>query len=97
MNCGTILHDKHYQFTNGEFGDKLVIIICECGTDHLALITTSHAHSKNNKAGCQIADRPPNFFLRGKTYWFDLDTWVELQEVHELPFYILGTKERRSY
>ena len=94
MKCGTILHDKNYQFPNGTLGNKLVIVLCEFGADHLVLTTTSQVHFKKNKPGCQIADKPPNFFLPRGSCWFDTDTWVELQEVIELDSTIVEYKKR---
>ena len=84
MNCGTVLFDKNFQFSDGATSDKLLIVVCEFGTDHLILVTTSRAHSKGRKYGCQLADKPSNFFLPKGSCWFDRDTWVELHEVIEL-------------
>lgn len=92
MKCGTILHDKTFQFSDTGVSDKLIIVLCEAGTDHLVVTTTSKQHSRNQTAGCQISDKLPNFFVRSRAPWFDVDTWIELGEVHSIPGYILDAK-----
>ena len=94
MNCGTVLLDKNFQFPDGKTSPKLLIVLCECGTNHLALITTSKAHSKNNNPGCQGADMQPNYFLPKGSCWFDDDTWVQVDEVIELDATVQGYKKQ---
>jgi hypothetical protein len=94
MNCGTVLHDKAFQFSNGKIGDKLAIVLSEYGTNHLTVKTTTHQNLMNRRAGCQINDKPPNYFLPKNTCWFDFDTWVELDEVYELDNNILQVKKQ---
>lgn len=92
MKCGTILHDREFQFSNGLTGNKLVIILCDFGTNYLVAVTTSQQHRKNKVRGCQIKDRPPNYFLPQNSTWFDVDTWVKLDEVVEVDSDILSSK-----
>ncbi|MGI9107672.1 MAG: hypothetical protein ACR2G4_15645 [Pyrinomonadaceae bacterium] len=92
MRLGTILHDKEFQFSNGLPGNKLVIILSTFGKNFLAVKTTSQQHRKNKISGCQIKDKPPNFYIPKNDSWFDEDTWVELDEVYELDFDILTSK-----
>ena len=92
MKVGTILHDKEFQFSNGLPGNKLVIILSPFGKNFLAVKTTSQQHRKNKQSGCQIKDKPPNFFISKNDSWFIEDTWVELDEVYELDFDILSSK-----
>src|SRR5712664_3309052 len=84
MNCGTVLFDKKYQFPNGTTGEKLAIVLSEFGVNYLVAKTTSQQHSKRRIPGCQIKDKPLNYFLPKHSCWFDIDTWVELDEVYEL-------------
>lgn len=51
MNCGTVIYDKRYQFSNGEVIDKLLIVLCEFGRDHLVLTTTTSRPEKRENAG----------------------------------------------
>lgn len=93
MNCGTVLYDKRYQFPNGQIIDKLLIVLCEFGTDHLVLTTTSQPANRKAIHGCQIKNKPPTFFLPKGSCWFDKDTWVELHIVSELPSVIYNQKK----
>jgi hypothetical protein len=94
MNCGTILYDEKFQFSNGEIVDKLLIVICDFGTNYLVLNTTSKQHRKSNTSGCQISDKPPNYFLPKGSCWFIKDTWIELDEVFEIDSYTLQEKKK---
>ena len=95
MNCGTVIYDQHFQFTNGQILDKLLIVICEFGEDHLVLTVTSQTKNRKPIPGCQIKNKPPTFFLPKGTCWFQKDTWVELHVVNELPSY--RTKAVKQY
>lgn len=92
MRSGTILYDKAFQFPDGGVIDKILIVLCEAGTDHLVVTTTSKQNSRNRTTGCQINDRLPNYFVPASTTWFNADTWIELLEVHELRGYIIDHK-----
>jgi hypothetical protein len=94
MTCGTVLSDKNFQFSNGKSSPKLLIVLCEFGTNYLILVTTSQPHSKGKKSGCQNKDKPPNYFLPKGSCWFDDDTWVQLDEVVELDSTIQGYKKK---
>lgn len=83
MNCGTVLYDTQFQFPNGDITDKLIIVFGDFGTDYLVVQTTRQQKSKNKVAGCQITDKPQNYFIPERTYWFNDDTWVLLNEVFE--------------
>lgn len=95
MNCGTVLYDTNFQFRNGTTIDKLLIVLCEFGTDQLILTTTSQRHTKGMTPGCQSADRFPSYFLPKGSCWFDKDTWVELHQIHELDSNVLEYKKHR--
>ncbi len=92
MNCGAILYDKQFQFADGTTLDKLIIILSDFGTNYLAVKTTSKIHRKGMNKGCQIKDKPANYFLPKNTCWFNSDTWVELDEVYEIDSSILNSK-----
>lgn len=97
MNCGTVIYDENFQFTNGQTIDKLLIVLCEFGTDHLVLTVTSQSEKRKAIPGCQITSKPPTFFLPKGSCWFSKDTWVELHVVNELPSYkIDGVKKYES-
>lgn len=94
MNCGTILRDQSFQFSDGPAGNKLIVVLSEFGVDHLVVKVTSQPHSKGSISGCQINDRPPNYFIPSGTTWFDADTWIELDECFEYVSYIRQEKEK---
>ncbi len=83
MNCGTILFDSKFQFPDGTIDYKLIIIVCDYGTNYLVLQTTRQPDGKNNVAGCQLNDKPSNYFIPGKTLWFEDNTWILLDEIFE--------------
>ncbi len=93
MNCGTILHDKEFQFSDGLTGNKLIIILSNYGRNYLVAVTTSQQHSKNRVKGCQLNDKPANYFIPKNSTWFEEDTWVLLNEVVEVDFDILSYKK----
>lgn len=83
MNCGTVLYDTQFQFPNGSIIDKLIIVLCDFGTDYLVAQTTRQEKFKNKVAGCQIKDKPSNYFIPEHTSWFKDNTWILLDEVFE--------------
>ena len=93
MNCGTVLHDKHFQFHNtGSQTNKLSIVVQMTGTAHFALVTTTQSKGKNREPGCQLKDTPPNFYLPQGSCWFNKETWVLLDILHEFDGDILEAK-----
>jgi hypothetical protein len=95
MDCGTIFYDQAFQFTGGPEGKKLAVVLCEYGKDHLIVkTTTSQVHSvKSNTPGCNAKDEQPNFFIPKGT-WFDVPTWIELDEVFEHVSYVHDAKTK---
>ena len=93
MTCGTILYDPRFQFRDGAIIDKLIIVIGELGGDYLALITTTNEKGRSVTSGCNQNDRFHNYFIPAKVEWFNKNTWVELDEVHELDGRIYSQKK----
>src|SRR4051812_19520570 len=92
MDCGTIFYDRKFQFEDtGKIIDKLGIVICEAGDCHFVFYTTSQPIG-TAKSGCNLADKPPNFFIPAYTAFFQKDTWVLLHQVNEYPEYLLEEK-----
>jgi hypothetical protein len=83
MNFGDLLFDAKFQFPNGHIDYKLIIVVCKYGENCLVLQTTRQPKGKNRINGCQVGDKPPNFYVPQSTTWFDEDTWVLLNEVFE--------------
>lgn len=92
MNCGTILYDKEFQFSDGSTINKLAIVLAEYGKNLLVAKTTSKRYTRNDRQGCQSGDNPPNYFLPKGFAWFKSDTWIELDEAIELDEHILHYK-----
>lgn len=84
MNCGTVIYDKSFQFTDGEILDKLAIVLSDFGANYLFVKTTGQPYRRAPTPGCQINSKPPSYFLPQHTCWFDKDTWVELDEIIEI-------------
>jgi hypothetical protein len=83
MNCGTLLFDSKFQFPSGHTDHKLILVVCEYGTNFLVAQTTRQPDYKNKTEGCQIDDKPPNYFISAHNEWFNDDTWIRLDEVFE--------------
>ena len=84
MTPGSILHDTNFRFKDGEIGNKLLIVLND-GKDspYIILKTTSKQKSKGKDEGCQLNDKPPNFFLPKDSCSFEKETWIELNEFFE--------------
>lgn len=83
MKCGSLLSDSKFQFPDGSVTNKFIIVICEFGNDYLVVQATQQQLAKNKNAGCQINDKPPNYYLDGGGGYFTNDTWIRLDEVFE--------------
>jgi hypothetical protein len=84
MTPGSILHDTNFKFTDGEIGNKLLIVLNDGKeSPYIIIKTTSKQKLKGINQGCQLNDRPPNFFLPKGSCSFIKDTWVELSEFFE--------------
>lgn len=94
MKCGTILFDSKFQFPNGNIDYKLIVVLCELGSDYLVVQTTRQPGAKNRTNGCQIKDNPSNFYLPRGAAWFEDDTWILLNEVFEYNSVIFDSKWR---
>lgn len=70
-----------------------MIVLSEYGNDFLVALTTSQQHNKKRVQGCQINDTPPNYFIPKNTNWFELDTWILLNEALQLDSNILSQKK----
>lgn len=93
MNCGTILHDRDFQFSNtGQTSNKLLILVCTEGECHFVLVVTTTPDRKGKNAGCQATDKQPNYFLPKGSCWFDEDTWVLLDELPDMVDMVLQAK-----
>lgn len=84
MTPGSILHDTNFRFTDGEIGNKLLIVLNDGKeSPYIIVKTTSKQKSKGKDEGCQLNDKPPNFYLPRNSCSFEKDTWVELNEFFE--------------
>lgn len=83
MNCGTVLYDDEFQFPNGTTINKLIVVLCNYGSDYLVAQTTRQQKKKTTNIGCQPQNTPHNYYIPAKTAWFEDNTWVLLDEVFE--------------
>ncbi len=68
---------------DGTITNKFILVLCDFGSDWLVVQTTQQPLAKNRFIGCQINDKPPNYYIP-KTYGlFTDDTWIRLDEVFE--------------
>ena len=92
MKLGTVIHDNKFQYDDGTTGNKLAVIVARFGKNFLAVNTTSRQHRKNKIKGCQINDKPPNYYLPKNSMWFNADTWILLDQIFELDINVLSAK-----
>ena len=85
MTPGSILYDQQFVFRDKTIGNKLLIVLNDSSSSVYVIVkTTSKQKHKNKKSWCQANDKPPNFFLPKGSCWFDIDTWIELNEFFEI-------------
>jgi hypothetical protein len=85
MNPGTILHDQHFKFLDGEVGNKLLIVLND-GKDgvYTVIRTTSKQKQKGREEGGQLKDRPPNFYAPDGSCCLDGESWFLLDDYYDL-------------
>ena len=87
MTPGSILHDTNFRFKDGEIGNKLLIVLNDGkNSPYIIIKTTSKKKLKGKDEGCQLSDKPPNFFLPRGSCSFKEETWAELNEFFEFEF-----------
>ena len=93
MDCGTILYDREFQFSDsGGIIDKWAIVICEAGDAHYVFYTTTNPARKSANVGCNAGDPQPNYYVEAGTAFFPKNTWILLHLVTEIPGYLLDAK-----
>ncbi|MBF0345999.1 MAG: hypothetical protein HQL06_17455 [Nitrospirae bacterium] len=84
MDKVTILFHRNMQFKNGEYGDKLLIVLNtpQDNEPYLCCKTTSKQKYGINKDGC-CSNK--NIFVLGEGYdWFTKRTYVQFHELYEI-------------
>ena len=83
MNRGTVLFHSDFCFSDGQHGKKLIIILnTPKDTDpYLVCRTTSKCKYLITNEGCH-SDKSI-FHIKAKHDGFDLDTWIQLDELFE--------------
>jgi len=85
LKKGNILYHKRFEYTNGEIGKKLLVVLNDpdpAKEPYLLCRVTSQEKGKLRKFGCQ--EDPSFFFLPAGHDFFDKDTWVQLYEIFEV-------------
>lgn len=84
MECGTILFDSEFKFSDGSQGEKLLAVLSDGEEGHHIIVkTTSKAHYKGIEFGCQIKERYPNFYLPKGSCVLKEHTWIQLDQYFE--------------
>ncbi len=85
MTPGTILHDPRFTFSDGDIGNKLLVVLSD-GKDGIFIVikTTSQPKHKGRDEGCQSSDRYPNFFVPDGSCCLHGDSWFLLNDFYEL-------------
>lgn len=84
MKKGAVLFHTRFKYTNGDIGEKLLIVLNDPDpTKEFYLLTrvTSQEKGKPRKFGCQ--EDLSLFFLPARHDFFDKDTWIQLYEIFE--------------
>ena len=85
MTPGTLLCDARFDFSNGTYGKKILVVLND-GSDYPYIVvkTTSQQKNRGTVYGCQLKDRFPNFFLPKGCCYLSSPTWVQLEDFREL-------------
>ena len=84
MKPGAILYDRDFVYSDGERGEKLLVLLNDGEIGYYIVVkTTSNGIHKGRKLGCQLTDNYPNFFLPEGSCWFCKDTWIGLDRFFE--------------
>jgi len=83
MTRGTILFHDRFRFTDGEIGEKLLIILNNPKDDQPYLICKTTSHCKNfiTTEGCH--SKKSIYHIKANKDGFPCDTWVQLDEIFE--------------
>jgi len=88
VDRGTILFHKKFQFTDGDVGEKLLIILNEPDykeeEPYLIARVTSQPKNKPTNYGCH--KNLSLFFIPVNKDFFSKDTWIQLYEIYEIDF-----------
>ena len=84
MNKGTILFDKKFPFSDGNTGEKLIIILNVPKNKESFLVcrTTSKPQFYINKRGC-YSDKNI-YYIDANFDWFRKNTWIQFYELTEI-------------
>jgi len=86
LQVGAIFLHRRFEFSDGEIGKKLIVLLNEPETSeeidegYIFARTTSQERSRLRKPECQ-PDRS-EFFIAGNDDWFLEDTWIQLYELY---------------
>ncbi len=83
---GEIYYHPEFKFKNGERSQKLIILLNAPSNQEPCLFvkTTSQKRYKPSKPGCNELESL--FFIpNGSPAFFEVDTWVELFPIYEMP------------
>ncbi len=85
MDKGTIIFHKKFRFSDGESGEKLLIILNtfkDLSIPHLCCKTTSKQKYNLINPGC-YSERNI-YIINEKQDFFHLKTWIQFEEIYEL-------------
>ena len=82
MKKGSVLFHKRFEYTNGDIGEKLLIVLNDpdpAKEPYLLCRVTSQEKGKSRTFGCQ--EDLSLFFLPAGHDFFEKDTWVQLYTI----------------
>jgi len=85
MKPGALLFHRRFLFKDGKRDDKIIVLLNDGTSGYfLATKTTSQSRNKTATFGCNLRDRYPNYFLPRRQTCLSMNTWVCLDDYHEL-------------
>lgn len=84
MNPGSVFFDVKFQFSDGEDGEKLFVVLGSLNAVYVVAKTTSQGKFYGREYGCQPDDRFHNYFIPSGSCKLSKATWVCLNELYEL-------------
>ena len=93
---GAVFYDPNFPFHDGEFGQKLFVILNN-GQDgsFLTVLTTTKQKRMSGVAGCHANDFPANYHCSGGSD-FPEDSWLLIGEIYEFDCYIVMQKIKQA-
>lgn len=86
LNVGGVYHDPNFQFSDGEEGNKLFVVLGKDDDFYTVAKTTSQQHERTTTTGCQgVGNQWHSWFHpENQKRCFTKDTWICFNEFYPI-------------